>query len=235
MPEVITLRVIQDLERRLARHLAALPSDDETNILIDTNQHAFESLACIKAFRDALEQSGIAERGSRVAFVTPAKYRAPEIVSEREAYFSDVATARAWVAAGQPLKHGSGSLRVRRGPRNARRAFVGRTGSGRPIRGQGWPALRFLTARVRRVDGPGIGGLFVCARTGAVPTGAASRRHDIFTAVPFLIEEGDEIHLKRIHLNFTVALRPDTQAILPWLQLDAELGVLPGRNADWPL
>lgn len=97
MPEVITLRVIQDLRRRLARHLAALPSDNETNILIDTNQHAFESLACIKAFRDALEQSGIAERGCRVAFVTPAKYRAPQIVSEREAYFSDVAAARAWL------------------------------------------------------------------------------------------------------------------------------------------
>ncbi|MGH1347814.1 MAG: hypothetical protein ACRBN8_40040 [Nannocystales bacterium] len=93
LPEVITMEAIAELEARLSEH----QSDPWDCILLDTNQHAFESIACIKALRRTLEGARLAERGTLVAFVAPAACRPPEIVSSQEAYFSDVDAARSWL------------------------------------------------------------------------------------------------------------------------------------------
>ncbi|MBV1862619.1 MAG: hypothetical protein KUG77_29630 [Nannocystaceae bacterium] len=100
LPDVITPHTVEDLRHRLPGYLPVCSDDAGSNILIDTNRHDFESIACIRAFRDVLDRSGIGQHCSRVAFVTPAKYRAAEVVSEREAYFSDVSAARAWLTDG---------------------------------------------------------------------------------------------------------------------------------------
>lgn len=89
MPEVISAESVDAVRTHLAQPM--------TRLLIDTNRHAFESLACIRAFREVLEGARLAERGVKVAFVVPREHRAPEVVSAQEGYFDDVTTARTWL------------------------------------------------------------------------------------------------------------------------------------------
>ncbi len=97
MPAVITLGAIEAWRERLWQRITDSPAGRNCRLLIDTNQHQFESIACIKALRDALEDPRVADHCERAAFVAPARYRQPQIVSEREAYFDSVEAAYAWL------------------------------------------------------------------------------------------------------------------------------------------
>lgn len=67
-------------------------------LLVDTNEHKFESVACLKWLRTFLVDEPIVKSiVSRVAFVQPAEYRRPEVVSDVEAYFSNIEDARQWL------------------------------------------------------------------------------------------------------------------------------------------
>ena len=68
------------------------------SILLDSNRHRFESIACLQFLRHFLEEvTGTGGGVGRVAFVQPVQYRCPEIVSRREAYFSTVSEAKSWL------------------------------------------------------------------------------------------------------------------------------------------
>ena len=68
------------------------------SLLIDTNSHNFESMECLKWLRDFLsEETSGSQAIDRVAFVQPVTYRIPEVVSDCEAYFSDIDSARKWL------------------------------------------------------------------------------------------------------------------------------------------
>ncbi|GAB4566002.1 MAG: hypothetical protein Tsb0020_17320 [Haliangiales bacterium] len=97
MPAIITLAAIEAWREQLWQRITDSPADRSCRLLIDTNQHQFESIACIKALRDALEDPRVADRCERAAFVAPARYRQPQIVSEREGYFNSVEAAYAWL------------------------------------------------------------------------------------------------------------------------------------------
>jgi len=98
LPQFITMAALEGLQERLASRVAAGVLDGARRLLVDTNQHDFESVACIRALRDALEGAGIGNGCWRVGFVAPAEHRASTVVSDREAYFNDVAAARAWLS-----------------------------------------------------------------------------------------------------------------------------------------
>lgn len=68
------------------------------SMLVDTNSHNFESVECLKWFREFLTQEDVVTQAiSKVAFVQPETYRAPEVVSDHEAYFADINSARKWL------------------------------------------------------------------------------------------------------------------------------------------
>lgn len=97
MPAIIRLAAIQAWRKLLWQRVTDSPADRNCRLLIDTNQHQFESIACMKALRDALEDPRVADRCERAAFVAPARYRQPQLVSEREGYFDSVGAAYAWL------------------------------------------------------------------------------------------------------------------------------------------
>ncbi len=68
------------------------------SLLFDTNQHIFESVECLKYLRDLLSKNLITkEYISRTAFVQPLETVQAHIVSDREAYFSNIEEALAWL------------------------------------------------------------------------------------------------------------------------------------------
>lgn len=97
MPISIELRAKERWRSKLQSALAKLGVGVSFNLLIDTNRHEFESIACIRALRDVLEAPEVTSRCERTAFVSPATFRRPEVVSDREAYFIEIADALAWL------------------------------------------------------------------------------------------------------------------------------------------
>jgi hypothetical protein len=98
MPPHVTLTALHDLTDRLFVAVAAT-TETTCRLLLDTNQHDFESIACLKALREMLEAPQAATKCVRVAFVQPPQFREPLIASDHEGYFNDVEEARAWLAA----------------------------------------------------------------------------------------------------------------------------------------
>ncbi|MFC1609879.1 hypothetical protein ACFL6C_02885 [Myxococcota bacterium] len=97
MPDHVTLAAIEDLTERF---LSALGTHDaEYGLLIDTNKHNFESIACLKALREMLEAPQVATSCLAVAFVAPRQYREPHIASDQEGYFDEVDATHAWLKA----------------------------------------------------------------------------------------------------------------------------------------
>jgi hypothetical protein len=71
---------------------------DQVGLLVDTNTHNFESIACLKWLKNFLTEEPVVTIGiNRVAFVQPVQYRMPEVVTESEAYFSTCKEAYEWL------------------------------------------------------------------------------------------------------------------------------------------
>ncbi len=94
-PELVTL---QSLKRWGQQFVDELNGKEGVGLLIDTGPHNFESIDCLKWLKEFLTQvPEVGQSIKRVAFVSPAHYRQPEIVNSREAYFSDISDARIWL------------------------------------------------------------------------------------------------------------------------------------------
>ena len=96
MPDYVSLADIEDLQNRLFSSFISL-KEGQCALLIDTNKHDFESIACLKALRDLLESPPVSSNCIRVAFVQPRQYREAQIVSDQEAYFYDKTEAYSWL------------------------------------------------------------------------------------------------------------------------------------------
>lgn len=71
---------------------------EKITLFVDTHKHEFESYQCLRLLRELFtsELNGH-ECISRKVFVQPASYRKPEVIDEREAYFSDADEAMQWL------------------------------------------------------------------------------------------------------------------------------------------
>jgi hypothetical protein len=68
------------------------------SLLLDTNSHNFESVECLKWLRVFLTQEQVLTQAiNKVAFVQPENYRVSEVISDSEAYFNDLDSARKWL------------------------------------------------------------------------------------------------------------------------------------------
>ena len=99
MPEFVTFSVLELWRVEFLRVLCVRPPGDRVALLLDSRQHNFESIQCLKLLRDVLSnEPQVTQRISTFAFVAPAQYRAPGIVSPMEAYFARVDEARKWLS-----------------------------------------------------------------------------------------------------------------------------------------
>ncbi|MEJ2446144.1 MAG: hypothetical protein P8Y42_22290 [Exilibacterium sp.] len=94
-PELVTL---QSLKRWGQRFVDELNGKEGVGLLIDTGPHNFESITCLKWLKEFLTQAPEVRQSIRkVAFVSPPHHHQPEIIDDREAYFSDISDARIWL------------------------------------------------------------------------------------------------------------------------------------------
>lgn len=95
-PVFVTLGYLTEWGQVFLSELERLDSD--AALVLDTNQHEFESVECLRWLRIFLASEPIIKsRVSRVAFIQPPKYRPPEVVSNVEGYFSNMEEARRWL------------------------------------------------------------------------------------------------------------------------------------------
>lgn len=95
-PVFITLGCLHDWGKMFVTELQS--RDSGTALVIDTNQHDFESVECLRWLRMFLVGEPIIRSSVyRVAFVQPSEHRRPEVVSDVEAYFSSVEEACRWL------------------------------------------------------------------------------------------------------------------------------------------
>lgn len=100
MPEFIDLDTIEQWINSFEQELNTLTANQRLIMLVDTNQHEFESVQCLKRLRDFFTGNTVIKaNGLRVAFVQPTEYRMPNIKSESEAYFSSRDAVYAWLRA----------------------------------------------------------------------------------------------------------------------------------------
>lgn len=68
------------------------------NLLLDTNEHNFENIACLRLLKTTLTQDPEVTRHlKRVAFVQPRAVREPSIVSPVESYFTSFEDAYSYL------------------------------------------------------------------------------------------------------------------------------------------
>ena len=98
MPDFVTLDIIEEWKDRFDQELKTIRNSNNYALLIDTNKHNFESIQCLKSLREYLTDSTILKSiFSRAALVSPAKFMAPIIKSEVEAYFDNLDDAYKWL------------------------------------------------------------------------------------------------------------------------------------------
>lgn len=94
------LKALKGWEQAFLQALEEQPG--EIGLLFDSHRHDFESVECLQWLRAFFTtEARIRSQVNRVAFVRPAQYRVPEIVSDEEAYFVHVADARSWLRQGR--------------------------------------------------------------------------------------------------------------------------------------
>ncbi len=90
MPESISLSAIEEWKVRFNQELKSVSHHQAIIMLIDTNQHQFESVQCLKSLRDFFSTSPVIQsNGVKVAFVQPENFMQPHVKSASEAYFTD--------------------------------------------------------------------------------------------------------------------------------------------------
>jgi hypothetical protein len=98
MPDFVTLDMIEEWKDWFDRELQSIRSLNKFALLFDTNKHNFESIQCLKILREYLTDNKVLKsRFSRAALVAPAKFMAPNIKSEVEAYFDNLEEAYKWL------------------------------------------------------------------------------------------------------------------------------------------
>lgn len=96
MPKYITLEALRIWSQFFLKILEE--RSRKVGLLLDTNLHEFESVECLKFLREFLtNKKQVKSRISRVAFVQPLRSGQPEIISNNEAYFSDIGKAHKWL------------------------------------------------------------------------------------------------------------------------------------------
>ena len=94
-PDYVTLEQLRNWGVKIKKELE---KGGRYNLLIDTNAHNFESVECLKWLGEFLMLDSIVSQNiDSVAFVQPEVYRSPEVVSDREAYFTDNISAKKWL------------------------------------------------------------------------------------------------------------------------------------------
>lgn len=93
-PDYITLKCLKKWGGEIK---AELETSGSFGMLIDTNMHNFESIECLKWLRQFLSDLVSIKCITIIAFIQPDTYRAPEVVSDKEAYFSDTDSAKKWL------------------------------------------------------------------------------------------------------------------------------------------
>ena len=97
-PEHITYESLSKWRIKFHEILDARPHPNSELLLLDSNKHDFESLECLKFLREILNQLANLENGiHKIAFIQPAHYRKPEIISNNEAYFANTDDAKVWL------------------------------------------------------------------------------------------------------------------------------------------
>ena len=98
MPEYISLDSLHLWAKELDCLLKWRKPQEDVALLIDTNRHQFESIECLKFLRDFLSNdSAIVRHLSCAAFVSPKDTRPAQIVSAKEAYFTEFDDAYQWL------------------------------------------------------------------------------------------------------------------------------------------
>ena len=98
MPDFISLGAIEEWKARFENNLKSIPAGQKAMLLIDTNQHQFESIQCLKSLREFFDNNSVIQSNDvKVAFVQPVNFVEPQIKSEREAYFESLEEAYKWL------------------------------------------------------------------------------------------------------------------------------------------
>jgi hypothetical protein len=98
MPDFVTLNMIEEWKDKFDQELKTLRNSNNFALLFDTNKHNFESIQCLKSLREYLTDNEILKlRFSKAALIAPARFMAPKIKSEDEAYFDNVEQAYKWL------------------------------------------------------------------------------------------------------------------------------------------
>jgi len=98
MPAFVTLDLIEEWKDRFDQELKTIRNSNDFVLLFDTNRHNFESIQCLKSLREYLTDNKVLKSSfSRMALVAPAKFMAPKIKSEIEAYFDNLEQAYKWL------------------------------------------------------------------------------------------------------------------------------------------
>lgn len=95
-PEFVTLHCLREWGEAFPLELERHSND--VALLLDTNQHNFESVECLKWLRTFLMgEPSVESNIYRVAFIQPSEYRNAEVVSNGEAYFTHMKEAQRWL------------------------------------------------------------------------------------------------------------------------------------------
>lgn len=98
LPERTTLAQLEAWSETFQARLERRKHGNGWGLLLDTNCHDFESIACLRFLRSFLHEITQADLGiHRIAFVQPTQYRQPEVLSSHEAYFATVEAAYRWL------------------------------------------------------------------------------------------------------------------------------------------
>jgi hypothetical protein len=98
MSGTISLHMLEDWAREFEGLLFRRIEGDPVPLILDTGAHDFEHPQCLAFLRQLLSESAHVMAGiSRAAFICPAHFQPPRIVSKVEAYFADGSAARAWI------------------------------------------------------------------------------------------------------------------------------------------
>ena len=97
-PEHVTFENLSNWKIKFQEKLDTRLRPRSEALLLNSNIHDFESIECLKYLREALTHFANLENGiHKIAFVQPAQYREPEIISKNEAYFVNTEEAKLWL------------------------------------------------------------------------------------------------------------------------------------------
>ena len=98
MPDEITLNLLKQWQNDFLILLKTRKLRKSLSLLLDVNKHNFESIECLKLLREFLSQNVVVNQNiSKIAFVTPKKFRKPGTRTSKEGYFESFDEASIWL------------------------------------------------------------------------------------------------------------------------------------------